>query len=169
MEVTITPKLQRFAKTRFKKDWETNTFGNNDLKFDDPALKGFIEQISENVAEKNLVLNDGNFKQNNRGTVIEVGKNVVEFQKHQLSVQEHTDDVTSGNFFGCVVVDLHQKVESTFVSGFPLFNYYDETGKKRSFEMGVGDMIIFNPKKKHSVVWFGMDYTVALFDVRKMK
>lgn len=84
-----------------------------------------------------------------------------ELQTHARSVEEHTDDVERGVYFGLLPVSRRRRVHTSHESGTWL-NF--QLGRKRlQRRMGVGELIVFNPRAPHSLVYYGEETTFMLF------
>lgn len=82
-------------------------------------------------------------------------------QRHSTSVEDHTDDVSRGVFFQCCFLWLTDRI-STAYDRRPEFLYFDPAGKKHKSRISGGDSIIFNPRKPHSLIFYGAECTLAL-------
>ena len=93
-----------------------------------------------------------------------------EIQRHTASVDLHTDDVHRRCYFGLLVLECREKESSRYRRYYDNRNelrYYDQFGKKMTKRLGAGEMLVFNPRKPHELIYFG-DYTAfALFTVVK--
>jgi hypothetical protein len=91
----------------------------------------------------------------------------IDFQCHDTSIEEHTDDVMKGVYFQLMVMSLDDCTGSKYHDKHPVFTYYAPDGKKCSTRLGYDCSIVFNPRKLHSVVYYGYKYTVAVRSVVK--
>lgn len=92
-----------------------------------------------------------------------------ELQLHDHSVQEHTDDITSGVYFGIKVLEI-KKVSDSYYTSLPLFSYRGAAGEKMSVMFAEDDnIIVFNPRKPHKLDYYGKSVKLALFSVVKAK
>jgi beta-galactosidase beta subunit len=47
--------------------------------------------------------------------------------------------------------------------------YFDSSGKKKTQELHVGEPLIFNPRKPHSLNYYGVEVKLIIFSVVKNK
>ena len=85
-------------------------------------------------------------------------------QTHQMSVEEHTDPWGD---FGICFLSCRKLVRSGY-SQLPVFNYR-QGRKKVSKKLSIGDVVVFNPRLPHSLDYFGIEGTLALFSVSKLR
>ena len=100
-----------------------------------------------------------------------IGEGMFDLQAHTASVDEHTDDVKRGCYFGLFVLKRNFtefKNRSWFDCRTEL-RYFNELGAKERTRLDVGKLIIFNPRRNHELIYFGDKTTFLLFDVRKLK
>lgn len=95
---------------------------------------------------------------------------MIDIQCHNRSIFPHTDDIPKGQYFQLVVLDLKatNKSKWTFNEERPVFSYYDGNGHKHSQRLLVGDSVVFNPRREHSMIYYGDIYTVAIRTVVKL-
>ena len=101
-----------------------------------------------------------------------IGFNAFDLQRHTASVDEHTDDVERPRYFGLFVVASvpgSTNRRSRYYDNRSEFRYFNELGAKERTRLSVGDLLIFNPRRKHELIYFGDLVTLALFDVKKLK
>ena len=91
----------------------------------------------------------------------------IDFQQHNVSIGEHTDDVDKKFHFQLTVVLLDECGGSKFYDRYPLISYYGGDGIKHTTRLDLNTSIVFNPRKPHSVVYYGYKYTVAVRAVIK--
>jgi hypothetical protein len=91
-----------------------------------------------------------------------------EIQWHDHSVEEHSDDVVAPAFF-CVIPFAVNKVSKSKFTQSPKLTYFGGDGKKKSTRMDESELIIFNPRKKHSLDYYGLDVKLIIFSVEKIK
>jgi hypothetical protein len=91
-----------------------------------------------------------------------------EIQLHDHSVEEHSDDVVAPAFF-CVIPFAVNKVSKSKFTQSPKLTYFGGDGKKKSTRMDESELIIFNPRKKHSLDYYGLDVKLIIFSVEKIK
>ena len=91
-----------------------------------------------------------------------------EIQWHDHSVEEHSDDVVAPTFFCVIPFDVDKVSKSKFTQS-PKLTYFGGDGKKKSTRMDESKLIIFNPRKKHSLDYYGRDVKLIIFSVEKIK
>lgn len=92
---------------------------------------------------------------------LEVRARKFELQTHSRSVEEHTDDVERGVYFGLLPVSRRRRVYTSYESGTWL---HFQLGRKRlRRRMEVGELVIFNPRAPHALVYYGEETTFMLF------
>ncbi len=102
-----------------------------------------------------------------------IGFNAFDLQRHTTSVDEHTDDVSKGRYFGLYVVQNKKATPAT--RRFGIFDtrtelrYTNQFGEKKRVRLRQGELLVFNPRMKHELIYFGERTTFALFDVKKVK
>lgn len=89
----------------------------------------------------------------------------IDFQCHDVSVEEHTDDVIKGIYFQLMVVSLDDCTGNKIYDKRPEIVYFGADGKKHKTKLDVDTSIVFNPRKPHSVIYYGYKYTVAVRSV----
>jgi hypothetical protein len=109
-------------------------------------------------------------KRENRNWDSMISDSCIDFQRHDTSIDEHTDDVSKGIFFQMITLALDECTGiSAFYDKHPLFCYYGVDGRKYKTRLDFDQSIVFNPRKPHSMIYFGYKYTVALRSVIKVK
>lgn len=98
---------------------------------------------------------------NSKGYDVSVPKDMIDFQWHRSSIEEHTDDIAPKTYFQVALIDVVRKVKSGYDTR-PLFTFYDIDGKKQSSRLVPEDCVIFNPRRPHSMIYYGSEYVVAL-------
>jgi hypothetical protein len=91
-----------------------------------------------------------------------------EIQWHDHSVEEHSDDVVAPTFFCAIPFEVDKVSKSKFTQS-PKLTYFGGDGKKKSTRMDESELIIFNPRKKHSLDYYGRDVKLIIFSVEKLK
>jgi hypothetical protein len=91
-----------------------------------------------------------------------------EIQWHDHSVEEHSDDVVVPTFFCVIPFEVNKVSKSKFTQS-PRLTYFDGDGKKRQTRINESELIIFNPRKKHSLDYYGLDAKLIIFSVEKFK
>lgn len=109
------------------------------------------------------------FLSTNHRSHFEIAPGHVELQIHDRSIEEHTDSIKQSEYFQLVVVSTRMKGKPCGYTTKPVMNFYDETGQKRKAVLMSGKSIVFNPRKPHSVIYYGEEYGVAIRTVRKIK
>lgn len=102
-----------------------------------------------------------------------IGFNAFDLQRHTASVGEHTDDISVGRYFGLYVVQNKKAIPPTRRSGMfdtrSELRYTNQFGEKKRVRLRQGELLVFNPRMKHELIYFGERTTIALFDVKKVK
>lgn len=91
-----------------------------------------------------------------------------ELQTHTVSVHEHTDDVGAPWYFGLVVLNTTTRGVKYSYDSIARFTGYGRRGKYTR-ELTVGRLMAFNPRKPHSLTFYGEVPTIALFSVVPMR
>ena len=145
--------------------FEVDCFTNSPFDFDEvPLFRRHLEQMiqarSVQLLQKSPGFMDSAF-----------GVNRFELQRHTASVDEHTDDVARGIYFGVYAVGNvgeagpYRRRYDTRVE----LRYYDHCGRKHKTRIGVRDCAVFNPRRPHELVFYGDFTTLALFSVEKCR
>lgn len=102
-----------------------------------------------------------------------IGFNAFDLQRHTASVEEHTDDVTVGRYFGLYVLGTKETAISSRRSKYfdtrTELRYTDQFKSKQRTRLAQGTLLVFNPRMKHELIHFGELTLFALFDVKKVK
>lgn len=121
-----------------------------------------LENIQLQLGEVDYYLPDPSKK----GTTITAGQ--FELQTHERSVNPHTDLVPKGEYFGLYPVGGKVLVkDSTYEYSTELTFYEDQ--RKETKKLVTGELIIFNPRKLHSLTYYGEATTFMLFSIYKRK
>lgn len=155
----------RKIKTLFSSGgYEKNEFNNSAVYKDDlPSLwKTMNEHLTSMIAAS---------KQRAGINYLNIPVGYIDLQWHTRSINEHTDDISPGEFFQLFVLSTFKAKEfiDSYVETEPHFHYYDERGKKKTTCLDSGKSVIFNPRKPHSVVYYGESYLVACRTVVRKK
>lgn len=149
--------LKRFTSQELRKNEFTNTVKKDAC----PEIVSLIQSSTpDSVFEEDHSQEGGSYDSS-------IGSKNVEIQWHQASVEEHTDDVELA-LFKLVVLGLKRAADTKFDTR-PVFSYHDYSGKKHSERLNAGDVVIFNPRKKHSMAYYGAEYLVAMVDVYRKR
>jgi hypothetical protein len=119
--------------------------------------------------DKTLPQNFESIKIGNNQYGINISPHCIDVQRHDRSIQPHTDRIDAPTIFQLVVVQLSHVKDGKFFNCEPVFHYYDETGKKKQTALKVGDSVLFNPRKPHSMIYYGATYTVGMRSVTKKR
>lgn len=85
-----------------------------------------------------------------------------ELQTHYRSVEEHTDDVERGSYFGLLPVRSKKVIVNDLYSTATWLHF--QLGRRHlKRRMRVGELIVFNPRAVHSLVYYGEATTFMLF------
>jgi hypothetical protein len=99
---------------------------------------------------------------------IDISPHCIDIQRHDRSIAPHDDSITEPQYFQMVVVKLTPQKGNIYEVR-PVFHYYDENGKKKEKKLNVGDSVVFNPRKTHSMIYYGHVYTVGIRAVSKKR
>lgn len=122
----------------------------------------FFDAVREGVKRLGFELSSG--REFDSG--VRVGK--FELQTHSVSVHEHTDDVVSPSYFGIVVLNTTTRGIKYAYDSRATFTGYGVKGKYKR-ELEFGRLMVFNPRKPHSLTYYGEVATLALFSVRPIR
>lgn len=155
--------LLALAKAEFSNKHNINDFIGTSREI--KSIPGLSELIDEHL--------DGDYTTTlgRKLQGVGVSEGMFELQKHDISIEAHTDDVDVGLYFGMYVLEtkLATRGGNRCYVRSPSFFYVDPIdGRKKEKIMSVGSFVAFNPRKKHSVAFYGYDYTVMLFTVKKI-
>lgn len=100
-----------------------------------------------------------------------------EVQWHDFSVLPHCDDVAKGIFFAIIPFATATRSTGTSYVSMPLFNFVGLDNKKQESALHAEEwqndiltnVIVFNPRKKHSLTYIGVEVKLMLFAVEKIK
>lgn len=100
-----------------------------------------------------------------------IGFNLFDIQRHTASVGEHTDDVKAGCYFGLFVLKRNTELckGRRWYDCRSELRYYSHEGKKKKDRLNSFDLLIFNPRRNHELIFYGDHVTLVLFDVQKLK
>ena len=102
-----------------------------------------------------------------------IGFNAFDLQRHTASVDEHTDDVSKGRYFGLYVLKANgagvSSRRSKYFDTRTELRYIDQFKSKQRTRLDQGTLLVFNPRMKHELIHFGDLTLFALFDVKKVK
>jgi len=138
--------------------WEDNEFDTANIGFDNfPCLKEVVE----------LKLKCTGYRLGGIGHMdSSIPFNCFTPMAFTMSVGEHTDDVCAPVMFGIYVVDNESIVDSRYT--FPAeLHFFGVDGRKKKKEMYQDDILIFNPRKNHSLHYHGIKARMILFSVVK--
>ena len=155
--------LLALADEEFSKPQNINDF--NGIPHEIKSVPGLQKMIDEYLGEDDdLTILSGKIQ----GVGVPEGRFVL--QKHDISIEPHTDDVDVGLYFCMYVLATERStIGDTLYARDPSFSYVDAiTNRKMEIPLHPGTFVAFNPRKKHSVVYYGYSYTVMLFTVKKI-
>lgn len=142
---------------------DVGSFNNHNIQF---------EEYPEFWKDMKAQLSGSGFKLLDRTTSVygvEMPQGTFEVQLHDHSVESHTDKVSRRIFFGIKVLEIKELSKSVY-SDLPKFNYYSPDGMALSTYLAEDEgVLIFNPRRKHSLEYFGKSVKLALFSVVKDK
>ena len=143
------------------------------LEFEEDSFDSFnydlnlLPNIQDYIKES---LNDQGYRLRNkdqirRGVSVPAGKFVI--QKHNSSVEEHVDDAC---LFGIMVLETVYTTIPTLANYAcdPVLHYYIGRSKKAE-RLKTGDVVVFNPKRPHSLIHYGNTPTLLLFSCEKIR
>jgi len=142
-------------------EFEEDSFNSFDYDFD--LLPNIKEYVKESLKEQGYRLRNKN--QNRLGLSVPAGK--FNIQKHNSSVEEHIDDAC---LFGILVLEMVYTTIPTLANNVcaPALHYY--IGRSKMAErLKVGDVVVFNPKRPHSLIHYGNSPTMLLFSCEKIR
>lgn len=157
--MTIEKEQQAIARLKHNR----NEFMNPGVPIDRyPLVKSDIEaQLSDAGFE--LISESGN------SFPVNVEPGEFELQSHERSVEEHIDGIDRRFFFAIYPVGTKIRIKryDPFVSDTELSGFLD--GKRFSKPLRIGEVIIFNPRKPHALIYYGELTTFMLVTVQKRK
>lgn len=164
----LTKELREIAGLSFEDD----RFDNMPTSFNQfPLFKEHVNELLE-VAGFGLEQPPRKGTKAYRKWDTSIGFNAFDLQRHTASVDGHTDDVTLGRYFGLFVIDAKPQAasrRSRYFDNRSEFRYFNQSGSKERKRLDEGDLVIFNPRRSHELIYFGDLTTLALFDVKKLK
>ena len=97
-----------------------------------------------------------------------------ELQRHNASVHPHEDDVSRGLYFALCVCSSEQPERDTLRTGergdtSNRFEFYGPNGRKSLVELWPGVVYVFNPRRTHSITFYGNRDTLAIVTVRRKR
>ena len=126
--------------------------------YDQDKYPVFFDAVQQGLDHLGFSLNGGKLY----GSGVLPGK--FELQTHTVSVREHTDDVVAPWYFGLVVLNTTTRGVRYSYDPIASFTGYGMRGKYTR-EMVFGRLMVFNPRKPHSLTFYGEVPTIALFSV----
>lgn len=152
--------LETIARKIASLPHDENEFTSPQYEQDEFPL--FFDAVRDGVAHLGFELSSG--REFDSG--VRVGK--FEVQTHSVSVREHTDDVVSPSYFGIVVLNTTTRGIKYSYDSHATFTGYGVRGKYTR-ELEFGRLMVFNPRKPHSLTYYGEVVTLALFSVRPIR
>lgn len=163
---TLNKEIQQIVGLKFDDD----RFNNVPFSFSQFPL--FEKELNELLSAEHGFSLEKPSNKRYRSWDSSIGLNVFDLQRHTASIDEHTDDVSPKRYFGMYIVKTAQGIHSRRNYYFDTrteFRYFNENGVKKRTRLNNGDLLIFNPRRSHELVFFG-EYTLfALFDVKALK
>jgi hypothetical protein len=142
-------------------EFEEDSFNSFDYDFNLlPNIKDYIEEC---LNEQGYRLRKRN--QIRQGTSVPAGK--FNIQKHNSSVEEHVDDAC---LFGIFVLEIVYTTIPTLAGydRYPALHYC--IGRSKMVErLKIGNVVVFNPKRPHSLIHYGNSPTMLLFSCEKIR
>ena len=142
-------------------EFEEDSF--NSFNFDFNLLPNIRDYIKECLNEQGYRLRNKNPTRHD--VSIPAGK--FNIQKHNSSVEEHIDDAC---LFGIFVLEIVYTTIPTLAGydRYPALNYY--IGRSKMVErLKIGNVVVFNPKRPHSLIHYGNSPTMLLFSCEKIR
>ena len=143
-------------------EFEEDSFNSFDYDFNLlPNIKDYIEEC---LNEQGYRLRKRN--QNRVSASVPAGK--FNIQKHNSSVEEHVDD--DACLFGIFVLEIVYTTIPTLAGydRYPALHYY--IGRSKMVErLKIGNVVVFNPKRPHSLIHYGNTPTMLLFSCEKIR
>lgn len=105
---------------------------------------------------------------------VSVPPGMFELQRHNASVRPHEDDVPRGLYFALCVCNSEQPERDTLRSkemgdAENEFAFYGPNGRKSLVELWPGVVYVFNPRRTHSITFYGNRDTLALATVQRKR
>lgn len=97
-----------------------------------------------------------------------IGVGKIQIQRHNTSIESHTDDVYKNTYFALAVIKTAYTTHTSYDDRL-LFEYYDPQGKKQARRLNEEDVVVFNPRKPHKLTYFGRSDYLLLADVKKKR
>lgn len=156
-----------------KLEVEVDSFNNTPHSFRGfPILKVQLEEL---LLEHSLQLsNKPDSRNSNYYQANVIGQGAFELQCHTVSVNEHTDDIIRSRFFGLYVIATETPDNMTdrrrrYFDNRTELRYFTPGGTKVKKRLDVGDLMVFNPRRNHELVFYGDHTTYMIFDVVRKK
>lgn len=171
-ETSSNKRLNRELKEIAGLNFAEDRFDNMPFSFNDyPAFKAHLSVL---LAAEGCYLNQPPKKGDKgyRNWDTSIGFNAFDLQRHTASVDEHTDDVSKSRYFGMFVIETKQPTRSSLRGYYDTrseLRYFDPQGYKKRSRLSKGDLVMFNPRKNHELIYYGDLTTVALFDIKRLK
>lgn len=147
--MTLVTELRQIARLPHIK----NKFYSDNFKlYEYPAVLSDIESQADGLGYEAYKERSGNF----------------ELQTHSRSVETHTDDLNKRLVFGLYPVKSKLVVHDYYDSRTAL-NYWLGKRKHTDRRMEVGELIIFNPRRPHSLIYYGEETTFMLFTMSRKR
>lgn len=158
--------LIKAANSYFKSNpYEINGFDSNGIPLS--RFKEF-DNLEETLNFHGVTLNSPKKFYEKYGYRVQIGSQQFQLQRHNVSIEEHTDDTSKGLLFAFKVISTRIKSKTRYDER-AIFSYTNVDNQKVNCKLTKGDIVVFNPKKNHSLTYFGEEVTLALFDVFKLK
>ena len=149
-------------------DWETyeDSFTGRHYPLDShPELRDYLRQQLDLCGFK---LVDGPTD----GVAVPPG--MFELQRHNASVRPHEDDVPLGLYFALCACNSEEPERDTLRQKeigdtYNVFEFFNPSGRKCTATLYPGTVYIFNPRRTHSVTFYGNRDTLALVTVRRKR
>ena len=152
--------LETIAREIASLPHDENEFTSPQYEQDEFPL--FFDAVRDGVSNLGFELSSGREFESG----VRAGK--FELQTHSVSVREHTDDVVSPSYFGIVVLNTTTRGIKYSYDSLATFTGYGVRGKYTR-ELEVGRLMVFNPRKPHSLSYYGEVVTLALYSVRPIR
>lgn len=149
-------------------DWETyeDSFTGRHYPLDShPELRDYLrQQLGPHGFELTKGRTDG----------VAVPPGMFELQRHNASVRPHEDDVPRGLYFALCVCNSEEPERDTLRNkemgdAENDFAFYDPRGRKHIADLRPGFVCVFNPRRTHSITFYGNRDTLALVTVRRKR
>lgn len=105
---------------------------------------------------------------------VAVPPGMFELQLHNASVRPHEDDIPRGLYFALCVCNSEEPARDTLRNKEMgetenEFAFYDSRGRKHIADLHPGTVCVFNPRRTHSVTFYGNRDTLALVTVQRKR